>query len=229
MFDQNNVFSSKLFGHDSNFTWVGMCPILTELGCARFPKDKITLSGYLGARTKKSRSWSSKWRSNVITKVCFYFRPQKKFFLLFLFLWKLDLIDSSTDETKSIASCKAVSLIAGEAVTDNPNKKLEPEMDIKSYQQSDWKSLNHLAYREDNSLQQLVRYIFSALIEQNYKVWQMYNADRFHNNYSNFQNSFQNNFAKVQVICKSTRNLQCFSENMCETFANIVAFTGMTF
>ena len=67
-----------------------------------------------------------------------------------------DLIDSSTDETKSIASCKAVSLIAGDAVTDNPNKKLETEMDIKSYQQSDWKSLNHLAYREDNSLQQLV-------------------------------------------------------------------------
>ena len=94
---------------------------------------------------------------------------------MFWRLYVIELIDSSTDETKSIAQCKAVSLIAADAVTDNPNKKLEQEIDIKSYQQQDWKSLNTIAYREDNSLQQLVSRIWRAkygkLEPENYKLW----------------------------------------------------------
>jgi hypothetical protein len=73
------------------------------------------------------------------------------------------MMDSSTDDPKSISSCKAVSLIAGDPLKDDSNlQKLEQEMDIKSYQQSDWKSLNQMAYREDNSLQQLVSQIINV-------------------------------------------------------------------
>ena len=66
------------------------------------------------------------------------------------------MLDSNQDELKSIASCKAVSLVAGEPTQDNPTK-IESEIEIKSYQQ-DWKNLpHHLSYRQDeNSLQQLV-------------------------------------------------------------------------
>ncbi|CAG5094458.1 Oidioi.mRNA.OKI2018_I69.XSR.g13574.t1.cds [Oikopleura dioica] len=42
--------------------------------------------------------------------------------------------DSGTDETKSIASCKAVSLVATDPVPDNPQQKLDTEIEIKSYQ-----------------------------------------------------------------------------------------------
>ena len=69
-----------------------------------------------------------------------------------------DLLDGNHDEMKSIAVCKAVSLVAGEPTRDSPGlPKIENEVDIKSYQQ-DWKNLpHHLGYRQDeNSLQHLV-------------------------------------------------------------------------
>ena len=74
------------------------------------------------------------------------------------------MLDSNHDELKSIASCKAVSLVAGDpqaagdrANSGGPDIKLENEVEIKSYQQ-DWKNMpSHLNYRhDDNSLQQLV-------------------------------------------------------------------------
>ena len=82
------------------------------------------------------------------------------------------MLDSNHDELKSIASCKAVSLVAGDPQAagdragvcasstngDQPSIKMENEVDIKSYQQ-DWKNLpQHLNYQrhDDNSLQQLV-------------------------------------------------------------------------
>ena len=74
-----------------------------------------------------------------------------------------DMLDSNHDELKSIAACKAVSLVAGDpqAAGDRTSSdiKLENEVDIKSYQQ-DWKNMpSHLSYRQDdNSLQQLVSY-----------------------------------------------------------------------
>ena len=99
---------------------------------------------------------------------------------MFLVNYFLDLLDSSTDESKSIGACKAVSLIAADAVQDNPTKKLDQEIDIKSYQQQDWKSLNTIAYREDNSLQQLVsssghdnETIFEALIMKKLRCFRL--------------------------------------------------------
>lgn len=88
------------------------------------------------------------------------------------------MLDSNHDELKAIASCKAVSLVAGDPQAagggaDNHHRttsggsggdiKLESEVEIKSYQQ-DWKNMpTHLNYRhDDNSLQQLVR-VFCAL------------------------------------------------------------------
>ena len=70
------------------------------------------------------------------------------------------MLDTNQDELKSIASCKAVSLVAGEPTQDTNPAKIENEIEIKSYQQ-DWKNLpHHLSYRQDeNSLQQLVSLI----------------------------------------------------------------------
>ena len=51
-----------------------------------------------------------------------------------LFIHDNKMLDSGTDETKSIASCKAVSLVATDPVPDNPQQKLDTEIEIKSYQ-----------------------------------------------------------------------------------------------
>ena len=76
------------------------------------------------------------------------------------------MLDTNQDELKSIASCKAVSLVAGEPTQDTNPAKIENEIEIKSYQQ-DWKNLpHHLSYRQDeNSLQQLVSHIKWIIIK----------------------------------------------------------------